>query len=78
MLNKTIKAVIYARVSSDKQDREGFSIPAQIDLLHNFTNKNNMEIVKEFIEAESAKASGRVPSFTKYTEYLVLSTSKST
>lgn len=27
------KAVIYARVSSKGQEKEGFSIPAQLDLL---------------------------------------------
>ena len=28
-----IKAVIYARVSSREQEREGFSIPAQLELI---------------------------------------------
>ncbi len=54
-----VKVVIYARVSSDKQDRDGFSIPAQLDLLHDYANKNNMEVVMEFHESETAKDSGR-------------------
>lgn len=40
------KVVIYARVSSDEQERDGFSIPAQLDLLKNYAKKNNFEIVK--------------------------------
>ncbi len=52
-------AVLYARVSSDKQEREGFSIPAQLDLLRSFALSNDLIVVREFVEAESAKASGR-------------------
>jgi DNA invertase Pin-like site-specific DNA recombinase len=54
------KAVIYARVSSDEQERDGFSIPAQLDLLRNYAKKNNFEIVKEYEEAQTAKQAGRV------------------
>jgi DNA invertase Pin-like site-specific DNA recombinase len=41
-----MKAVIYARVSSDEQQKEGFSIPAQIELLESYAKKNNIEVVK--------------------------------
>lgn len=54
-----LKAVIYARVSSEEQKKEGFSIPAQLDLLRNFARKNNIQIIKEFEEAETAKQAGR-------------------
>lgn len=53
------KAVIYARVSSEDQKRDGFSIPAQLDLLREFAEKHNIEVVKEFEEAETAKEVGR-------------------
>lgn len=53
------KAVLYARVSSDRQEKEGFSIPAQIKLLHEYAKKNNISIVKEFVESETAKKAGR-------------------
>ena len=53
------KAVLYARVSSDRQEKEGFSIPAQIKLLHEYASKNNISIVKEFVESETAKKAGR-------------------
>lgn len=53
------KAVLYARVSSKEQEREGFSIPAQRKLLHEFADSNSLEIVAEFCEAETAKQAGR-------------------
>ncbi len=53
------KSVLYARVSSDRQEKEGFSIPAQIKLLREYATKNNLKIVGEFIEAETAKKAGR-------------------
>lgn len=51
--------VLYARVSSKEQEREGFSIPAQIKLLREYANKHDLVIVAEFIEAETAKHAGR-------------------
>ena len=63
------KAVLYARVSSTKQDKDGFSIPAQIKFLHEYAKKNNFEIVKEFVEAETAKKAGR-KQFNSMVSYL--------
>jgi len=54
------KAVIYARVSSKEQEKEGYSIPAQLSLLSEYALKNGITIVREFVEAESAKVAGRV------------------
>ncbi len=53
------KAVIYARVSSKDQEREGFSIPAQVKLLNDYAGKNGLEVVREFIDVETAKQAGR-------------------
>ncbi len=53
------KAVLYARVSSDRQEREGFSIPAQIKLIKEYAKSNNISIVAEFVESETAKKAGR-------------------
>jgi site-specific DNA recombinase len=52
-------AVLYARVSSREQQQEGYSIEAQVKLLHAAALKEGFEIVREFIEVESAKAAGR-------------------
>lgn len=59
MQNKKLKAVIYARVSSIGQEKEGFSIPAQLDLLRDYAKEKDFDVVEEFVEAESAKQAGR-------------------
>jgi site-specific DNA recombinase len=53
------QAVIYARVSSKDQEREGFSIPAQLKLLREYALKHGFHIVQEFIDVETAKCAGR-------------------
>ncbi|HWR50188.1 MAG TPA: recombinase family protein, partial [Bryobacteraceae bacterium] len=52
-------AVLYARVSSKDQDREGFSIPAQLDLLRSYACANGHAILREFVDVETAKRTGR-------------------
>lgn len=53
-----LKAVIYARYSSDMQ--RGESIDAQVRLIREFARKNNIIIVGEYIdEAQSAKRDDR-------------------
>jgi site-specific DNA recombinase len=51
--------VIYARVSSREQEKEGYSIPAQIRLLEEYAQREGMRVVQTFSEAETAKTSGR-------------------
>ena len=55
----TRTAVIYARVSSREQHQEGYSIEAQLKLCRAFAEKNGIDVVREFIEIESAKSTGR-------------------
>jgi site-specific DNA recombinase len=64
-----MKCVLYARVSSKEQEKEGFSIPAQLKLLHEYASAKGFEIVQEYIDVETAKKSGRI-SFTKMLAYL--------
>ncbi len=52
-------AVLYARVSSREQEREGYSIPAQRKLLKAYAESAGLKIVREFIDVESAKNPGR-------------------
>ena len=52
-------AVIYARVSSKDQEREGFSIPAQQKLLREYAGEHRLTIVREFVDVETAKQAGR-------------------
>ena len=54
-----MKAVLYARVSSEEQAREGFSIPAQLKSLREYAERKGLIVVREFIEVETAKWVGR-------------------
>src|SRR4249920_80005 len=53
------QAVIYARVSSKEQEKEGFSIPAQLKLLKEYAAVNGFVIVREYVDVETAKQTGR-------------------
>lgn len=53
------QAVIYARVSSKDQEREGFSIPAQLELLRVYGSANAFNVIQELIDVETAKQAGR-------------------
>jgi len=53
------QAVIYARVSSTEQEREGFSIPAQLRLLREYAAKHELVVDREFVDVETAKQAGR-------------------
>ena len=63
------KAVIYARVSSGRQEREGFSIPAQKEFLTEYARVNNFSIEEMFVEAETAKKAGR-KQFNRMIQYI--------
>ncbi len=56
---QAVKAVIYARVSSKEQEKEGFSIPAQLKLLREYAAAGNFSIVEEYQDVETAKQAGR-------------------
>jgi len=62
-------AVIYARVSSKDQEREGYSIPAQLKLLREYAQKNDCAIQQEFVDVETAKMAGR-KNFGEMVRYL--------
>lgn len=53
------KAILYARVSSKEQEREGFSIPAQLKLLREYAERKGLVVLAEYTDVETAKRSGR-------------------
>src|SRR3974377_627965 len=53
------EGVIYARVSSEDQEREGFSIPAQLKYLREYAGRNGFHVAQEFVDVETAKTTGR-------------------
>src|SRR6266568_8642488 len=52
-------SVLYARVSSKDQEREGFSIPAQEKLLREHARQHKLTVLREFVDVETAKQAGR-------------------
>jgi site-specific DNA recombinase len=63
------QAVIYARVSSKEQEKEGFSIPAQMKLLKEYAAANGFAVAQEYIDIETAKQTGRA-AFSEMVAYL--------
>ena len=49
------KFFLYARKSTDVEDKQVLSIDAQLTELRTFAREQNLEIVEEFIEKQSAK-----------------------
>ncbi len=50
---------MYARVSSQEQAKEGFSIPAQDKLLRGYARDRHLEVGAAFTDIETAKRAGR-------------------
>ena len=63
------QAVTYARVSSKEQEKEGFSIPAQLKLLKEYAATNGFTVVQEYVDVETAKHTGRA-AFSEMVAYL--------
>jgi site-specific DNA recombinase len=61
--------VIYSRVSSKEQQKEGFSIPAQLKLLKDYAAANGFTVTQEYIDVETAKQTGRA-AFGEMVAYL--------
>ena len=57
--NVVMNYFLYARKSTDVEDKQVLSIEAQIDELRMLTKRENLSIVEEFIEKRSAKIPGR-------------------
>jgi site-specific DNA recombinase len=66
---EAVKALAYARVSSKEQEKEGFSIPAQQKLLQGYAANSRLVIVQEYVDIETAKATGRT-NFEQMVRYL--------
>ena len=63
------KAVVYARVSSKEQEKEGFSIPAQLKLLKEYATAISLAVTQEYVDVETAKQAGRA-AFGEMVAYL--------
>ncbi|HIE35983.1 MAG TPA: recombinase family protein [Candidatus Omnitrophica bacterium] len=63
------KYFIYARKSTDSEDRQILSIQSQIIECREFTQKEGLIVVDEFQEAKTAKSPGR-PVFNRMIELI--------
>jgi site-specific DNA recombinase len=63
------QAVIYALVSSKEQEKEGFSIPAQLRLLKEYAVAQGFTVVQKYVDVETAKQTGRA-AFGEMVAYL--------
>jgi len=54
------KYFLYARKSTDDEERQLLSIPAQIDELRDLAKKENLNVVDTFIESKTAKTLARL------------------
>jgi len=54
-----LTAVIYARVSTKEQEREGFPVSAQLKLLRQYAADQGFPVLQEYIDVETAKRAGR-------------------
>ena len=60
-----IKAVLYARVSSERQAEKDLSIPAQLKALRQYADKHGWRVAEQFVdEAQSARTADR-PEFQR-------------
>ncbi|MBN1153007.1 MAG: recombinase family protein, partial [Dehalococcoidia bacterium] len=50
---------LYARKSTDDEERQMLSIEAQLDELREFAHRESLAVVREFVESQTAKAPGR-------------------
>ena len=59
MQNPTMRYFLYARKSTDEADKQVLSIEAQLAELREYARKENLPIVREFVECKTAKEPGR-------------------
>ena len=50
-----MKAIIYARVSTEEQEKKGYSIEAQLESCRSYARAKGWEVVAEYHEAKSGK-----------------------
>ena len=64
-----MKAVIFARVSTQEQEQDGHSIDAQIAKLREYCGRHSLEVIKEFEVVESSTR-GERPEFYKMIDFV--------
>jgi site-specific DNA recombinase len=60
-MEKEIKAVAYARVSSKEQAEKELSIPAQLEAIRNYCKQKGGKLVHEYIDAGKSAKTDEIP-----------------
>ena len=60
-----LRYVLYARKSTTDESHQEHSIPDQLRFCREFAEKNNLHVVAEIEEKQSAKTAGKRPLFTQ-------------
>src|SRR3546814_4761467 len=53
------RAVLYARVSTAEQEKEGFSIDAQVASIREYDERMGFVVAPQYVDVETAKKTGR-------------------
>lgn len=64
-----LKAIVYARVSTQKQAEKEISIPAQIELAKKYAQENDIEIVKIFADEGISGTVSNRPAFQEAIQF---------
>ena len=59
MTNNLQKFFLYARKSTDVEDKQVLSIEVQLTELHAFARQEKLDVIEELVEKQSAKVPGR-------------------
>ncbi len=62
-MHKKQIAIGYPRVSTDRQEQNGYSLQDQVKQIEDFCAENNIELRAHFLEVESAKTASKRPVF---------------
>ena len=67
---KEIRYILYARKSTESEDKQVQSIDDQLNLMAEYAEKHDLKIVKKLKESRSAKAPNRRPEFARMLEMI--------
>lgn len=63
-----MSALLYIRVSTDKQAKQTYNLPTQLAKLQAFCSRKNLSVLKEFVDTDSARTDAR-PQFQAMLEF---------
>ena len=67
---KKTKAVIYTRVSTEDQAKEGFSLDAQLEKLRAYCKARDWEIVDEYVDDGFSGRNVKRPAYVRMIEHM--------